>query len=431
MKAPTLPSGKKRILMLSWEYPPVLVGGLGRHVHALATALAADGHDVTVATRFGKHADGIAAALDETVDGVRIVRAPDDAPLFPFHNDTLLQWTLAFNHALTRTALRASRTQDFDVIHAHDWLVTHAAVTLKHHLDLPLVATIHSTEAGRHRGWLPDDTSKAIHSIEWWLTYEARRVLTCSAHMRWEVNRLFELPDSKAAIVPNGVDIAEFAVDPQCAAAVRAEYGDGPLVVFAGRLVHEKGVQDLLDAAAVLLPRHPDLRVVIAGEGPHEEELRDQASRRGLGEAVRFLGFVGGRELPELLAAADCFAMPSRYEPFGMVALEAIAAGTPVVAGSSGGLAEFIIDGETGLTHIPGDPLELSRAIDTVISDPALAQRLRDQAMDMVRERFTWQPLAAQTIDNYTLAEVQEREVNAQLVAEELRVVIPEGNLLV
>lgn len=411
--------------MLSWEYPPVLVGGLGRSVHALATALAAAGHDVTVATRHGEHADKTAAAWDETVDGVRIVRAPQDPPLFPFTGETLLEWTMAFNHSLTRAALRACRTQDFDVIHAHDWLVTHAAVTLKHHLDLPLVATIHSTEAGRHRGWLPDATSRAIHSIEWWLTFEARRVLVCSQHMRWEVNRLFELPEDKTLVVANGVDAAAFAVaGPQPAA------GSGPVVVSAGRLVHEKGVQDLIDAAAILRADHPGLRVLIAGEGPHEAELRDQVRRRDLGGTVEFLGFVAGAALPRLLASADCFAIPSRYEPFGMVALEAAAAGTPVVAGRSGGLAEFIVDGETGLTHTPARPAELAAAISRILTDAPLARRLRDGAAAMVRERFGWEPIAAEVVAAYERSEIDERAVEAQLAAAELRIVIPDGNLL-
>lgn len=411
--------------MLSWEYPPVLVGGLGRSVHALATALAAAGHDVTVATRHGDHPDGSAAAWDETVDGVRIVRAPQDPPLFPFTGETLLEWTMAFNHSLTRTALLACRTQDFDVIHAHDWLVTHAAVTLKHHLDLPLVATIHSTEAGRHRGWLPDDTSRAIHSIEWWLTFEARRVLVCSQHMRWEVNRLFELPEDKTLVVANGVDAAVFAVE-----AGEPEPATGPVVVSAGRLVHEKGIQDLIDAAAILRDEHPGLRVLIAGEGPHEDELRDQAERRGLAGTVEFLGFVAGAALPRLLASADCFAIPSRYEPFGMVALEAAAAGTPVVAGRCGGLAEFIVDGETGLTHTPARPEELAAAISRVLTDRDLAGRLRTGAKAMVSERFGWEPIAAEVVTAYEQSEVGERALEAELAAAELRIVIPEGNLL-
>jgi len=125
-----------RILMLSWEYPPLVVGGLGRHVHALSTSLVQAGHEVTVVTR---HAPG--AALEEYVDGVRIVRAPEDPPLFPLSTPSLLAWTMAFNHTLTRAALRAAATAEYDLIHAHDWLVTHTAVTLKEHLDLPLVAS--------------------------------------------------------------------------------------------------------------------------------------------------------------------------------------------------------------------------------------------------------------------------------------------------
>src|SRR4051812_48684713 len=210
--------------MLSWEFPPVVVGGLGRHVHPLSLALAAAGHEVTVVPR---HAAG--APLEEYVQGVRVVRAPEDPPLFPIATPSLLAWTMAFNHALTRAALRAAENGEYDVIHAHDWLVTHAAVTLKEHLDLPLVATIHATEAGRHQGWLPGEMNKCIHSVEYWLGHEANRVLVCSGYMRWEVTRLLELSAGKVEVVPNGVDPAVWrAAAPGNAAGPRRPARGGP-----------------------------------------------------------------------------------------------------------------------------------------------------------------------------------------------------------
>ena len=208
-----------RVLMLSWEYPPVVVGGLGRHVHALATSLAAAGHQVTVVTR---HAPD--APLEEIREGVRVVRAPEDPPLFPLSTPTLLAWTMAFNHSLTRAALHAAATDSFDVIHAHDWLVTHAAVTMRDHLGIPLIATIHATEAGRHQGWLPDEMNKCIHSVEWWLGHEASKVLVCSGYMRWEVSRLLELAPEKIKIIPNGVDAPIWRANPTAVAAVRARF---------------------------------------------------------------------------------------------------------------------------------------------------------------------------------------------------------------
>src|SRR5215218_642803 len=261
-----------RVVMLSWEYPPLLVGGLGRHVHALAEALARGGHAVTVLTR---HAAGL--PYDEVVGGVRVVRVPEDPTLLSFTDD-LLAWTMALNHALTRAGLAVCAEAPPDVVHAHDWLVAHAATTLKHHLGVPLVATLHATEAGRHQGWLPGPLNRAIHSIEWWLTYEARRVIACSAYMRWEVTRLFELPPEKVDVVPNGVDAARWQVPAdQVAAARRRWAGDGPLLEYGGRLVHEKGVQDLLAALPALVRRHPGLRLVVAGTGPDADALRQQA----------------------------------------------------------------------------------------------------------------------------------------------------------
>ncbi|MFE7873138.1 glycosyltransferase family 4 protein, partial [Micromonospora humida] len=262
------PARHQRVLMLSWEYPPVLVGGLGRHVHALATALAAAGHEVTVVTR---HAEG--APLQEYADGVRVLRAPEDPVTFPLATGSLLAWTMAFNHTLTRTALRAADTADYDVVHAHDWLVGHTAVTLAEHLDLPLVTTMHATEAGRHQGWLPGELNRTIHGVEHWLSNASARVIACSGYMRAQVSRLFDVPAGRVDVVPNGVDDRAFRARPRAVASARARFaGDGPLVGYAGRLVYEKGVQHLVDAVPHLRDRHPGLRVVIAGDGPYRDE---------------------------------------------------------------------------------------------------------------------------------------------------------------
>lgn len=419
------------ILMFSWEYPPVLVGGLGRHVHALATALAREGHEVTVVTRYGEHPDGTPAELDEVVDGVRVIRAPQDPPLFTLATESLLAWTMSLNHALVRAALVAGG--EYDVVHAHDWLVNHAAVTLKHHLRVPLVATVHSTEAGRHRGWLPAELNRCIHSIEWWLTYEARRVLVCSADMRWEVNRLFELPAAKTQVVANGVDPKAFVAAPAAVKAQRERYApDGPMVLYAGRLVFEKGVQDLLDAVPALRERHPGLRVVIAGDGPHAEDLKAHAVKAGAEETVDFIGFVGGHDLPALYAAADCLVVPSRYEPFGLVALEAAAAGTAVVASDVGGLGEIVESGVTGMSFPASDVAALTEAVSTVLTDELLTRRLTAAARAMVHDRFGWDDIAAETARAYVRAIDEERALRLRqaAVAATPSMVIPEGNLL-
>ena len=417
-----------RVLMLSWEYPPLLVGGLGRHVHALAEATARAGHEVTVLTR---HPGPGPVAYDEVVGGVRVVRVPEDPPLLRFE-DELLAWAMALNHALTRAGLAVCATDPPDVLHAHDWLVAHAATTLKHHLGVPLVATLHATEAGRHQGWLPGPLNRSIHSVEWWLTYEARRVVACSGYMGWEVTRLFDLPPDKVDVVPNGVDPRPWQVPAERVAAARRRWaGDGPLVAFSGRLVYEKGVQDLLAALPRLRRRHPGLRLVVAGRGPSGDELVAAARRLRLGRAVTFAGFVPDSELAALVAAADCAVVPSRYEPFGLVALEAAAAGTPVVASDAGGLAEFVRDRETGLTFPAGDPAGLAAAVDGLLADQVLARRLARQARARVRRDHSWAAVAERTVDLYARAEREERALRAGLAARAVpRLVVRDGNLL-
>ncbi|NUT36345.1 MAG: glycosyltransferase family 4 protein [Hamadaea sp.] len=388
-----------RILMLSWEYPPLVVGGLGRHVHALATSLAAIGHDVTVVTR---HAPG--APLDEVAEGVRIVRAPEDPPVFPLATPSLLAWTMAFNHTLTRAALRAVDGDGgaYDVIHAHDWLVTHTAVTLKEHLGIPLVATIHATEAGRHQGWLPEEMNKCIHSVEWWLVHEADRVLVCSEYMKWEIGKLWQPQQDRIEVIPNGVDDRAWAAAPQDVAVARARLaGKGPLIGFAGRLVYEKGVQHLVGAVPQLRAEHPGLRVVISGDGPFRTELQEQAAKLRLGSSVTFTGFLSAGELPAVLGATDATVVPSLYEPFGMVALEAAAAGAPLAVAATGGLAEIVQPGVNGVTFPHSDPDALASAVGGLLADRSGARRMVAHGRRMLRERYAWHSIAARTAAAY------------------------------
>ncbi|GAB3075457.1 glycosyltransferase family 4 protein [Micromonospora schwarzwaldensis] len=422
---------KRRILMLSWEYPPVLVGGLGRHVHALSVALAAAGHEVTVVTR---HAEG--APLEEYADGVRVVRAAEDPVTFPLATGSLLAWTMAFNHTLTRAALRAAESGTYDVIHAHDWLVAHTAMTLREHLDVPLVTTIHATEAGRHQGWLPEEMNRTIHGVEQWLASESGRVIVCSGYMRDEVGALFGVDRSRVDVVPNGVEPHRWRVPASAVAAARARFAaDGPLVTFAGRLVYEKGVQHLLAGLPRLRDRHPGLRAVIIGDGPYKAELESEVQRLGLGGTVSMPGFLGGTDLPAVMAASDCFAVPSIYEPFGMVALEGAAAGAPLAVSRTGGLAEIVEPGVTGMTFAPQDPDGLAEAVHALLSDTDRARALARRARAMVHERYGWSAIASRTAAGYAAAIAQDAAFTANRAEQRMalgrsRPVLPEGNLL-
>ncbi|WP_199180353.1 glycosyltransferase family 4 protein [Verrucosispora sp. ts21] len=426
------PVRPQRVLMLSWEYPPVLVGGLGRHVHALSVALAAAGHEVTVVTR---HADG--AALEEHVDGVRIVRAAEDPVTFPLATGSLLAWTMAFNHTLTRAALHATDTAEFDVVHAHDWLVAHTAITVAEYLHLPLVTTMHATEAGRHQGWLPEEMNRTIHGVEHWLSNASTRLIACSGYMRDQVTTLFEVPQEKVAVVPNGVDDRAWRARPRAVASARARFaGDGPLIGYAGRLVYEKGVQHLVDAVPQLRDRHPGLRVLIAGDGPYRGELEERTRQLGLGGTVRFAGFLDNTQLPAVLGATDATVVPSLYEPFGMVALEAAAAGAPLAVARTGGLAEIVEPGVTGVTFPHSDPPALAGAVGQLIGDEVFARRVARLARSMVGRRYGWATIAARTAHAYAVARrehapAQARRPAVGLPAPRRPITIPHGNLLV
>ncbi|TDV54069.1 glycosyltransferase family 4 protein [Actinophytocola oryzae] len=396
-----------RVLMLSWEYPPVVVGGLGRHVHALATNLVAPGHEVVVLCRHEAGTDALTHPTSDTEhDGVRVVRVAEDPTHLTFEKD-LVAWTLAMGHALIRAGLGLAWRPD--VVHAHDWLVTHPAVALADFFDVPLVATIHATEAGRHSGWLSQPLNQQIHSVEWWLANRADALVTCSASMRAEVTHLFEVSDP--TVIHNGISPRGWRPSPASVRAARARYSpDGePVVVYFGRLEWEKGVHDLLASLPRVRRAFPGTRLVVAGQGRQATALVEQARKLRVRRSVDFVGHLPDRALVALLAAADAVVLPSRYEPFGIVALEAAAAGAPLVASTAGGLAELVVDGVTGLSVTPGDVEGIASAVRQVLTDPASAARRARAAKARLGTEFAWQGIAEQTAEVYRTAEVRDR----------------------
>jgi glycogen synthase len=415
-----------RILLLSWEYPPRVVGGLGRHVAALARTLAGQGHEVHVVTR--AHDDQVLPS-DEWVDGVRVVRVTDAPPVIGF--DDLIPWVLAFNNRVQSAASRLIREQPYDVIHAHDWLVAYAAAGLKDTWGIPVVATVHATEYGRHQGWLPGPMNKLIHQVEWWLTYEARRVIVCSSYMREQVEHIFELPPEKLDVVPNGVAVRDFDADPEEVAAARRRYV-GPrtrLVVFAGRLEYEKGVQTLLAVLQRVRAAAGPTKLYVAGTGTYQEELHQQVKALGLRRHVRFTGYLEDHELKLLYAAADVAVTPSIYEPFGLVAVEAMACGTPVVAGDTGGLRE-IVAGGAGLSFPPEDEAALTEALVRVLTDPALAALLVRRGTARIRSRYDWDAVGRQTVAVYSRSIAEEAALTTGDARRPLRAILTDAPIL-
>ena len=415
-----------RILILSWEYPPRIVGGLGKHVHRLSLGLAEAGHTVHVVTR--DHPD---APTEEEIDGVHVVRVGEYPPIVPF--DDLIPWVLQFNVGVLERATKILLEEEVDLVHAHDWLVGYAAAGVKNLFDLPLVSTVHATEYGRHQGYLPGPMNKLIHQIEWWLTYESRRTITCSQYMHDQIEEIFQLPSAKLDVIPNGVDL-DAVHKPEGIDEFRAaRLADGEkMIFFAGRLEYEKGVQTVLDALPLVNERVP-VRFFVAGVGTHEQALREHVERDGLDGHVEFLGFVPEEELRMFYASSDLAVVPSIYEPFGMVALETMAAGTPCIAADTGGLRELVVHDATGLRFSPGDPASLAGAILRLLTDARLDRRLTLDARRMINDQFSWTSIAGRTVDVYERAIREERELRRTRRRDErqpLRVILGRSEIL-
>ncbi|MDJ0768827.1 MAG: glycosyltransferase family 4 protein [Ilumatobacter sp.] len=378
-----------RVLMLSWEFPPTSAGGTAAHVDGLAHALERAGHDVVVITRRVAGTEP-----DSTAAGVRVLRADVELPWLP---DDEVANAASANHAMVATSGRLGEWRP-DIVHAHDWNVAWAASVLASLFTTPIVTTFHGTERGRHGGHLSPGTPTDINSVEWWQAHCSRRVIASTKLMVREIVDGFEMDPEHVRRIPAGIDPAWWATAGPDEQPVDAR---GGVVLAWGRVQYEKGFQVLARAISALRYRVAGLECVIAGRGSYLPELQSQIDIAGVGDLIDLPGFLNDNELRAAIHRAGCVVIPSLYEPFGLVALEAIAAGAPLIVADTGGLAELVGGTGSALLFEPGNADALADCIERLLTDQQLADELVRRGQDLIEASYSWDAIAVRTVTVY------------------------------
>ncbi len=383
-----------RVLILSWEYPPLIEGGLARHVRKLSENLVRQDVDVHVLTRGLEE-----SPAEEEIEGVLVHHVRE--PRRPRELGEFVAWVEHMNADMLAAGVELGDQFDFDVVHGHDWLVAVAGDHLAKRFRCPFVVTIHATEYGRHQGHVVEHPQSHIHGVERWMANRAEAVITCSAYMREQVVDIYGLSEQRIAVIPNGIDPTDLAPIADLD-ALRASFAtpEERLVLLVGRLVYEKGFQLALEALPGLIDRLGHVRFIVAGSGTHERQLRAQAQELGLLEHGTFIGWIGDDVLHSLYRIADLTVVPSIYEPFGLVALEAMASGCPCIVADTGGLAEVVPNDDVGLRFTARDSRSLAEMVERVLCDEPLRARLVAEASEHVLS-FDWGEIAGQTAAIY------------------------------
>lgn len=355
-----------RVAFVASEYPPYVYGGLGTHVAALSAALAARGVEVDI---FLPDRDGYHAPPP----GVCLCGVPTRTAAEVEGNVGL--WADFGVRALAELARRS-----YDLVHCHDWMAAVPGAGAARR-GVPVLFSVHLPQA--------DPAHLALERLG--LASASAAIVAARAVAGELLARDARTPP--LAVIPNGVDTTLYRAQPPRTSGL-------PSVLFVGRLVAQKGVDVLLHAFAVLRRRLPDARLTLVGDGDQALYLRRLARYLGIMPAVEFAGWRTGEALVRAYGGADVVTVPSRYEPFGLVALEAMACARPVVASRVGGLAEIVDGGPSGVLVPPGDHLKLAQAVAGLLLDPerraASGQAAREQA-----ERSGWSEVAAATLCVY------------------------------
>lgn len=388
-----------RILMVSWEYPPFVVGGMGKHVAELLpalTRLSTKEASVQIDVLTTRSAGG--ATVEKVTDQVTIYRT--DIP--PIDPSDLFNSVIEGNRALEERAHRLAEVYQYDLIHVHDWLTATVGIVLKHEWKAPLIVTIHATERGRHQSYLPNVMSQQINQLEWQICYEAWHIIVCSGYMSGELRGYFNIPVDKISVIANGIDPKPLQTCPEEEVKrLRELYApnEEKLLFFVGRITPEKGLQVLMRAMPLILAAVPNARLLVAGK--NSEQMKPLLEELRIAPQVELLGFISDERRNCLYVAVDAAIFPSLYEPFGLVALEAMAAGCNVIVSDVGGLSEVVHHRQNGLTVMANNPQSIAWAVEQLFKDPTEAQRWREEAQRQVTAFYNWDKIAIRTVELY------------------------------
>jgi len=386
--------GRMKIAMFSWEaLHGWAVGGVAAHVTELAAALRRKGNEVHVFTRPGYGAGGVVCH-----DGVWYHYCPHNL------NRSFVDEVQEMCRSFVWHFLRHEDTHGhYDVVHAHDWLTSNAMVWIKQgRPDHKAVLTIHSTEYGRCGNNFWGGTSARIRDHERHGTFCADRVIAVSGTLRGELQWMYNLPEWKCWAIYNGVAVHKFDgwLNP---AGVKARYEIGPMdptILFIGRMAVQKGPDLLLEAIPGLLRYHRQAKFILAGEGHLRGDLERRAHQLGVSHAIRWLGYMHNGQAIELFKACDAVCVPSRNEPFGIVVLEAWAAGKPVVATNHGGPGEFVWHNVDGLKIDPTVE-SVGWGVGTLCTNWEWARWMGRNGRVAAETAFTWDKIADTTVRCY------------------------------
>ena len=400
-----------KILMLTWEYPPRVVGGISKVVYDLSHKMVKEGNEGTVVT----YKEGDNVKYYENDKGVEVYRVDN----YMIRPNNFIDWIMQLNfNMITKANEIINKNGKFDVIHAHDWLVAYSAKSIKESYNIPLISTIHATESGRNSG-IHDETQRYINDSEWMLTYESSEVIVNSNYMKNEVQRLFGLPYDKINVIPNGVNLQLFS-NVNIDYDFRRQYAmdNEKIILYVGRLVYEKGIQNLIAAMPKVLDRYHDSKLIICGRGGMIDELREQVKYLGIENKVYFAGYCDSKKMQKMYKCADVAVFPSTYEPFGIVAIESMLSGTPTIVSDVGGLNEIIEHGVTGMKSYAGNANSIADSVLSLLFDPKLCANISQNAIKKVRENYNWSKITDSTYYVYQLAigkTVQEKEEAMEL----------------
>lgn len=393
--------GKPRVLMYGWELPPNNSGGMGVACYGLTKSLAS--HGTKIAFALPKKLDSpvpFMEILDHDLKGVEVTAInsllePYQKPhqyLQTYFTDSFPQEYGADLYAeayrFADSAYRWSTSQNFDLVHGHDWMTYPASMLTASKRGKPFVAHVHATEYDR----TGDQVDERIADIEYRGLHRADKIITVSNYTQKMIQAHYGISQDKITVVHNGHDPVKFS-----ALDFRQVFPQDHVVLFVGRLTYQKGVEYFLRSAQRVLQSLPNTVFIIAGNGDMYTQHLIESARLNISSRVLFTGFLQGRQLQEVYQLADVFVMPSVSEPYGIVALEAIAAGKPAIISKTSGVSETV----SSIHKVDfWDTIQMANLIEQSLLYPEQAKFINSLARREIKN-LTWDRAAQKTLTLY------------------------------